>query len=164
MYIKAFTEDLKCRGFQYEIGKTYTTDKEIKLCGYGFHFCDDLCDTLIFYNAYSRYCEIIPDKHTLKDENKYVTNSITIVRELTLAELIDLDTTGEWCYNYASIIGVSMSDKKLLQDAVIKKDKTGKWCYNYACWVNGADQELLEAIAIEKDKIYNKKIKGEMNE
>ena len=36
---KAFENDLSCRGFQYEIGRTYTVDGEIGLCENGFHIC-----------------------------------------------------------------------------------------------------------------------------
>ena len=142
MYIKAFDKNLKCRGFQYEVGKTYTTDKEIELC-------DNLSNTLKYYQIYSRYCEVIPGKHIKKDECKYVTNSITIVRELTLSELIEKDTTGEWCYYYAYL--VPGADRELLQAAVIEKYTTGKWCCYYAKYISGADRELLQAAIIGKD-------------
>ena len=33
---KGMNSDMTCKGFQYEIGKTYKTDKA-KLCNYGFH-------------------------------------------------------------------------------------------------------------------------------
>ena len=33
---KGFDKNLKCRDFQYEIGKTYTEDKA-ELCNAGFH-------------------------------------------------------------------------------------------------------------------------------
>ena len=36
---KGFNQDLTCRGFQYEIGKTYEYNGEIELCSSGFHFC-----------------------------------------------------------------------------------------------------------------------------
>ena len=36
---KIFDADWKCRGFQYEVGKTYETKEKISLCNAGFHFC-----------------------------------------------------------------------------------------------------------------------------
>lgn len=45
---KGFDKDLKCRDFQYEIGKTYETD-EAKLCEKGFHFCEAPFDVLNYY-------------------------------------------------------------------------------------------------------------------
>ena len=34
---KGFDKDLSCRGFQYEIGKTYECEGKITLCENGFH-------------------------------------------------------------------------------------------------------------------------------
>ena len=36
---KAFNADLTCRGFQYEIGKTYTIDEKHEQCVAGFNAC-----------------------------------------------------------------------------------------------------------------------------
>jgi hypothetical protein len=45
---KAFNKDLTCRGFQYEIGKTYEMDGEIEICRRGFHFCESISDCYKF--------------------------------------------------------------------------------------------------------------------
>ena len=38
---KGMDADMKCRGFQFEIGGTYETKGEIVVCQNGFHACED---------------------------------------------------------------------------------------------------------------------------
>ena len=42
---KGFKADMTCRGFKYEVGKTYKTDKAV-LCECGFHACEHPLDVL----------------------------------------------------------------------------------------------------------------------
>lgn len=37
---KGFDKDFSCRGFKYEIGKTYTHSGKLSLCNSGFHACE----------------------------------------------------------------------------------------------------------------------------
>lgn len=43
---KAFDMDMKCRDFQYEVGKEYEMDGEIECCSRGFHACEYPMDVL----------------------------------------------------------------------------------------------------------------------
>ncbi|MDD6581593.1 MAG: hypothetical protein PUF10_02800 [Bacteroidales bacterium] len=55
---KGFNQDLTCRGYQYEEGKTYETDKA-QLCKEGFHACENPIDCLHHYSpAQSLYHEV----------------------------------------------------------------------------------------------------------
>ena len=47
---KAFNEDLTCRGFQYEIGQTYSMEEDPIPCYRGFHFCKSIAETYQYYN------------------------------------------------------------------------------------------------------------------
>ena len=60
---KGFDKDLKCRDFQYEVGKEYSTDKAVA-CETGFHYCENPMDVLGFYAPCdntgnpNRFCEV----------------------------------------------------------------------------------------------------------
>ena len=55
---KGFNKDLRCRDFQFEIGKEYE-EKEASLCKKGFHGCKYPLDCFAYYApSNSRYCEV----------------------------------------------------------------------------------------------------------
>ena len=55
---KGFDKNLRCRGFQYEIGGEYT-EETAELCNRGPHACENPLDTLRYYRpGDSRYCEV----------------------------------------------------------------------------------------------------------
>lgn len=100
---KAFDENLCCRGFQFEIGKTYTKNvlkKDMKICtDTVFHFCRELfaIEQLSEYKlSESRICEILTGEDVIKDGGKYGTNEITILREIKGDEKKHLLDTGDW--------------------------------------------------------------------
>ena len=87
---KGFDKDLKCRDFQYEIGKTYTEDKA-ELCKAGFHACEHPLDCLNYYDpGESRYCEVdldeVTDEH--RGDSKRVGKKITVQGEIGIARLV----------------------------------------------------------------------------
>ena len=93
MYIKGFDKDLKCRGFQFEVGGIYDTGytEGLELCtNKVFHFCDSLEKVHEYYdcsNEENRYCEIEVLGELIYDENKCGSNKIKILREITGEEL-----------------------------------------------------------------------------
>ena len=91
---KAFDENLKCRGFQFEVGKTYDTGRakeELELCSDTvFHFCRELhrIENVSDYRiSNSRVCEVIAEGDIVTDGDKYGTNKLTILREIPREEL-----------------------------------------------------------------------------
>ena len=88
---KGFDKDLKCRGFQYEVGKEYETDRA-KLCDRGFHACENPLHTLKYYKPTdSRYCQVELDatEETSGDDTKRVGKRIKIETEIGLKGLIE---------------------------------------------------------------------------
>lgn len=87
---KGFDKDLKCRGFQYVEGETYTMDEnQISLCNRGFHFCYRIKDVFQFYrnDGKNQFAIIEPLGKVLKSSDKSVTNQIKIVKVLSPSEL-----------------------------------------------------------------------------
>ena len=83
---KAFNRDLTCRGFQYEIGKTYSIQGLPILCQKGFHFCENIADTYRYYpmSDNTRICKIEAIGEIVTENNiKYCTNKIKILEEIT---------------------------------------------------------------------------------
>ena len=86
---KGFDKDLKCRGFQYEIGKEYE-ENTADICHKGFHACENPMDVFGYYNpADSRYCEVDLDTNEQTEEDsKRVGKKIKIETEIGLSGLI----------------------------------------------------------------------------
>ena len=86
---KGFYKDLKCRGFQYEIGKEYE-ENAADICHKGFHACENPMDVFRYYNpADSRYCEVDLDTNEQTDgDSKLVGKKIKIETEIGLSGLI----------------------------------------------------------------------------
>ena len=110
---KGFDKNLCCRGFQYEVGKTYEMEESPIICKQGFHFaigfstvegyyplidyCELYNDGTIYdrravpYFSGNRYCEIEAlgeiDEEAVPAIPKLATNKIRIVRELSKEEI-----------------------------------------------------------------------------
>ena len=87
---KGFDKRLRCRGFQYEVGKEYQ-EPEAELCHKGFHACENPLDTLRYYPPTdSRYCEVEIDDNGQRnsEDSKVCGEKIKIVSEIGLDGVI----------------------------------------------------------------------------
>ena len=96
---KVFNPDWTCRGFKYEVGKTFKHEGDIGLCSSGFHFCQKASDCFNYYNFNSnnKVAEVLATGLVETENDKSVTNEITIVREIPWQELLTIVNIGSNC-------------------------------------------------------------------
>ena len=88
---KGFDSALKCRGFQYVIGETYTHDGEVKACSAGFHACEYPLDVFNYYAPAGSRFAIVEQGGTLsrhQDDSKVASSTIKVSAEIGLPGLI----------------------------------------------------------------------------
>ncbi|HIC4728496.1 TPA: DUF7666 domain-containing protein [Salmonella enterica subsp. enterica serovar Schwarzengrund] len=122
---KGFNKDLKCRDFQFEIGKTFHHDGKVGACSSGFHACECPFDVFSYYSpADSRFAETISFGITDREEygdTKIASASITIKAELTLPQFIQRGI--EWIW---SKIDKSLEQQIMCGDCSAATN-TGDW-------------------------------------
>ena len=97
---KGMNSDMTCKGFHYEVGKSYKTDKA-ELCNCGFHACLNPIDVLDYYPKHlsSRYFKVKLSEEITKcgmwDTNVAATK-ITILEEIPSDKFL---TNTEWWKN-----------------------------------------------------------------
>ena len=88
---KGFGSDWKCRDFQYELGKEYTTDKA-EACSVGFHACEYPLHVLRYYKPGTSKFAVVEQSGTLsrhEEDSKVASTKIAIKAEISLAGLIN---------------------------------------------------------------------------
>ena len=100
---KGFDKNLKCRDFQYEVGKEYEMDGDIKCCERGFHACESPLEVFDHYDMLnSRFAEVEQSGEIDKEEDttKVCSSKIKIKAELNLADIVKLGV--EWLKDVTS--------------------------------------------------------------
>ena len=100
---KGFDKNMQCRGFQYEVGKEYDMDGEIKCCNRGFHACKSPLEVWGYYDMLnSRYAEVEQSGKIEEEEKstKVCSSHIKIKAELKLADIINIGV--EWLKDITS--------------------------------------------------------------
>lgn len=92
---KAMNPNMTCRGFEFEVGKTYRVEGPPRLCGHGFHFCERAFDVWGYYSRREAIVfEIEALGEVVSDGIKSCTDAIRIVRRM------DPVTEGHLRYGY----------------------------------------------------------------
>ena len=100
---KGFDKDMKCRDFQYEVGKEYNMDGEIKCCNRGFHACKSPLEVWDYYDMLnSRFAEVEQSGKIDEEEKstKVCSSHIKIKAELKLVDIINIGV--EWLKDITS--------------------------------------------------------------
>lgn len=100
---KGFDKNMQCRGFQYEVGKEYEMDGEIKCCNRGFHACKSPIEVWNYYDMLnSRFAEVEQSGKIDEEEKstKICSSRIKIKAELKLADIINIGV--EWLKDITS--------------------------------------------------------------
>ena len=90
---KGTDKDMKCRGFQYELGVTVKSDDAIRCGNKGFHSCEAPFDVLRYYENKNgnRFFEATADgkiDRTGADDSKIASSEITLDTEISFANLV----------------------------------------------------------------------------
>ena len=93
---KGFDKDLKCRGYQYEVGQDFQEEGKIEVCSKGFHFCEHPFDVFSYYppsaeNGINRYCVVEGGGSIDKDsdDTKIACSKLHISAEIGLKGLVE---------------------------------------------------------------------------
>ena len=135
---KVFNPDWTCRGFQYEVGKTFEEDVTPECCETGFHFCTKASDCFNYYSfdSSNKVAEVLAlgevDSHP--GDTKCCTNKIQIVREISWQELLTIVNTGKSCTGLCNTGDCNTGDRNT-GDWNTGDRNTGDW--NTGNWNTG---------------------------
>lgn len=105
---KGFDQNFRCRGFQYEVGKTYEHNGDVEICASGFHACEHPLNIFDYYPpAGSRFAVVKQSGSLVRQsgDTKIASAKITIDAELKLPELIAAAV--KWVFDRAKQEGES---------------------------------------------------------
>ena len=111
MGFKGFDKDLSCRGFKYEVGKTYEHNGKVSLYNQGFHFCENPMDTWGYYDLFDgKFAEIEAEEV----DDKKSEDSKRVAQKITIKAVLDLPMMIKASFDY---IWEDCQAKKILKNA-----------------------------------------------
>lgn len=179
---KGTDKDMKCRDFQYEIGKVYDMpdDAEIKECYSGFHLCLDLEDVFSYYSIglgrrFFKVRALVREEDVAEYRNpmmqnanrsyllpsslvrrdKLVAKSIEFVSELTIDEILADTKAADIPDKYkklAMTIGVNNAIADWADDEQISNLIKLGYCEAFASYIVKNTKEYHTAYAVGMQK------------
>ena len=96
---KVFDENWTCEGIQYKVEETYAYECDIRVCGSGFIFFQKASKCFNYYDfdSKNKVAEVLVTGNVINKGDKYLTDKITIVREIPWSELLTIVNEGSCC-------------------------------------------------------------------
>ena len=92
---KGFDKDLKCRGFQFQVGETVKHEGKVKECESGFHACPAPLSTFGYYSpSESRFCVVEQSGQISEGGDKIASSVLTVKAEINLFDMVKAQV--EW--------------------------------------------------------------------
>ena len=88
---KGFDADWTCRGFQYEVGKTYEHDGPVVACESGFHGCEYPLHILRYYRPASSVYAVVRQGGTIDrhaEDSKIASSRLSVTVQIDIAGLV----------------------------------------------------------------------------
>ena len=94
---KAFGPNMKCRDFQFKVGKTYKHKGAVELCKFGFHFCRRAQDVFNYYtfDPTNIVCEVEARGTVKHGDDKSVCSELKVLKQLTWTEVLEIANSGK---------------------------------------------------------------------
>jgi hypothetical protein len=101
---KVFDKEIKCRGYQFVLGKLHKHEGRVIPCKSGFHACINLIDCFNYkdFHLSIRVFEVELSGEIFQEGDKHAASRIKLLRELAFWEIDEIVNEGELNLGYGN--------------------------------------------------------------